>query len=614
MGCGCEPQQPSTRLSPADQLSAELAEYQIDWKRYRRTLWFAFWLFARIIFWEVVLRRALGDRPISLGRTARMHGWARRFRKLAIEMGGVMIKLGQFVSSRVDLLPAVVTAELASLQDEVPSVPFDQIRQTLIEDLGDVDQHFVAFNPTPLAAASFGQAHRAKLHNGECSVVKIQRPGIRNLVHTDLTALGVVARWLMKLPLISRRANLPALLEEFSAGLWDELNYVEEANHAERFGTMFNADMGIYIPRLYREHSTRRVLTLEDVTAIKITDYDHMEEAGINRQDVARRLMQTYLHMIFDERFFHADPHPGNLFVYALPPGSAQPPNTDLHGAPFYLIFVDFGMVGRLTPKTVAGLRETLIALTTHDARRLVHAYKRLGILLPGADIDRIEMATRAAFERVWGLNLSELTKMQFSEMAVLGHEFNDLLFNMPFQVPQDFLYLARAAGILIGMVTGLDPELDPWQEIQPFVKTLLSGPGAIQAMRAAPLSFNPREMMRGETLAALFSKEGRDLVLDASSDMARRVMQLPFVFDDVLRRADRGDLMVRVSPTPELDRQIRRLEGVAQRVVSAVMFAGLAFSSTILYAVGAHNLAFIGFVLTGITFFRVVLAVNATR
>ncbi|HEX3052684.1 MAG TPA: AarF/ABC1/UbiB kinase family protein, partial [Aggregatilineaceae bacterium] len=203
--------------------------------------------------------------------------------------------------------------------------------------MGDVDQHFVAFNPVPLAAASLGQAHRAKLHSGECSVVKIQRPGIRNLVHTDLTALGVVVRWLMKLPMIARHVNLPALLEEFSAGLWEELNYEEEANHAERFATMFAADMGVYIPRLYREHSTRRVLTLEDVTAIKITDYEGLEAAGIDPRDVARRLMHTYLGMIFDERFFHADPHPGNLFIYALPPGSAQPPDADLRGAPFYL-------------------------------------------------------------------------------------------------------------------------------------------------------------------------------------------------------------------------------------------------------------------------------------
>ncbi|HEX3052685.1 MAG TPA: hypothetical protein VHP83_18645 [Aggregatilineaceae bacterium] len=131
LGCD-QPSQPPAHPSPADQLSAELADYQINWKRYRRTLWFAFWLFARILFWEVAMRRLVGDAPISIGRTGRMYKWARQFRKIAIDMGGVMIKLGQFISSRVDLLPPVVIAELASLQDEVPSVPFEQIRQTLV--------------------------------------------------------------------------------------------------------------------------------------------------------------------------------------------------------------------------------------------------------------------------------------------------------------------------------------------------------------------------------------------------------------------------------------------------------------------------------------------------
>src|SRR5690606_29675654 len=278
----------------------------------------------------------------------------------------------------------------------------------------------------------------------------------------------VVAGWTMKLPFVARRADGPALLNEFSVVLWDELDFDLEAHSAERLPAMFADDGGAYITRVYPDYSTGRVLTLEDVSAIKITDYEAISAAGVDRRDVARRLVNTYLHMVFVERFFHADPHPGNLFVYPLPPDA--PPGNGQHrdgrallGRPFYLIFVDFGMVGHLTPQIANGLRETLIALTTRDPKRLVQSYQRLGVLLPGADLDRIEAATRAAFDRVWGLSIGEISNMPVSEAAGLAREFSDLLLSLPFQVPQDFLYLTRAVGILTGMATGLDPDYDPW-------------------------------------------------------------------------------------------------------------------------------------------------------
>jgi predicted unusual protein kinase regulating ubiquinone biosynthesis (AarF/ABC1/UbiB family) len=167
--------------------------------------------------------------------------------------------------------------------------------------------------------------------NGERVIVKVQRPGIHALVHTDLSALAVVARWTMHLPFIARRANVPALLDEFSAVLWEELDYTREADNAETFAHMFAHDQGIYIPRLYRAFSTRRVVALEDVTAIKITDFARIEAAGIDRRDVARRLFDTYLWMVFSQHFYHADPHPGNLFVYPLDPDAPAQPSRHSH-------------------------------------------------------------------------------------------------------------------------------------------------------------------------------------------------------------------------------------------------------------------------------------------
>jgi predicted unusual protein kinase regulating ubiquinone biosynthesis (AarF/ABC1/UbiB family) len=616
-GIRAEDSEPSPALPPteppspsAEELSTELAGYKIDWLRYRRTLWFAGWLFTRVIFWEVIVRRLRGEKVAARRRSQRLRRWAHEFRELAAAMGGMMIKFGQFISSRVDVLPPEIIQELATLQDEVPTIPFSVIRQTLEEDLGSLDECFASFDEVPVAAASLGQAHRARLPTGEQVVVKVQRPGIRNLVHTDLSAMSVVAGWAMKFPFIAHRARIPDLLDEFSAVLWEELDYAHEADNAETFARMFADNKGVYIPRLYRDYCTHHIVTLEDVTAIKITDYMRIEAAGVNRRDVARRLISTYLWMVFVERFFHADPHPGNLFVYPMPPDAS--PQSGLNhngqpmlGRPFYLIFVDFGMVSRLTPQIEAGLRETLIALTTRDAHRLVQSYRQLGILLPGADLNRIEQASRMVFDRLWGMNMSQISNMQLPEMAQVGREFTDLIFAMPFQVPQDFLYLTRCVGILFGLCTGLDPQFDPWHEVAPFAVTLLDEDARA---RVGLFNLKPRDLLDPQTLRVLLSRENVELLADTGFDLVRRVAQLPMLADDVLRRADRGELAVRATPTPELERQFDRLERAIHGLAAAVMFTGFALGAVVLYTGGERTLGAIGFVFTGLMFVRVLL------
>jgi len=562
-------------------------------RRYRRTLYFAAWLFARIVWWEVVLRRLRGRDRVGRSRARRLRGWAREFRVMASEMGGVMIKLGQFISSRVDVLPPEVIEELAGLQDEAPTVPFPAIRQTLLEELGDPDVQFAAFDPVPVAAASLGQAHRARLPEGDRVVVKVQRPGIQALVHTDLEALRVVARWAMRLPFIARRVDVPALLDEFSGVLWEELDYRLEADNVEAFGRMFAADRGVYIPRLYRAYSTARTVTLQDVSAIKITDYARMTAAGIDRRDVARRLVNTYLWMVFVQRFYHADPHPGNLFVYPLPAGESDG-RAERSGQPFYLVFVDFGMVGRLTPEIAAGLRETLVALTTRDAHRLVESYERLGVLLPGADRARIEQATLAVFDRVWGMSMAEISAMQFRDMRDLGREFRDLLFALPFQVPQDFLYLTRCVGIITGLATGLDPTYDPWHEVAPFALSLLGD--------------EPGEA-GGPGLAGLFGRESWPLLKETLAVTGRQALALPGLAYRVLDRMDRGALRVEAAPGPDLARDVDRLENAAQRVAWAVVFGALVTASAILFTGDQAALGIGGFVLSALAFLRVLLA-----
>ncbi|HNS40291.1 MAG TPA: AarF/ABC1/UbiB kinase family protein, partial [Promineifilum sp.] len=370
---------------------------QIDQYRYRRILRFFSGVIANIVWWDLMMRRLPVARQRALAtRPERFRELAREFRGLAIEMGGVMIKLGQFLSARVDVLPLEVTAELKGLQDEVPAADTKIIMGLLRQELGDIDRRFESIEPQPLAAASLGQVYRARLKPprgesgpGASVVIKVQRPQIEFLVRTDLAALRVVARWLMRYKPIRKRADVPALMEEFARTLWEELDYESEADNAEEFARIHADNPNIYIPKVYREHSTRRVVVLEDVEALKIADVDGLTRAGIDSRDVASLLLEAYFKQVFVAEFFHADPHPGNLFVRPMPLTPAEPDGE----RGFQLIFVDFGMAVRL-PETVGeNLRKVLIGVSQRSASQLTEAYHDLGFFLPGADIDRITEA-----------------------------------------------------------------------------------------------------------------------------------------------------------------------------------------------------------------------------
>jgi predicted unusual protein kinase regulating ubiquinone biosynthesis (AarF/ABC1/UbiB family) len=339
---------------------------------------------------------------------------------------------------------------------------------------------------------------------------------------------------------------------------------VAEAENARHFAADFAGDPGVRIPDVYGEVSTRRVMVMEDVASIKITDLDAMAAAGVSRKAVARRLFDTYLEQFFVHNFVHADPHPGNLFVQPLTLGWAAPNPVQRDagdgdgGTPFRLTFVDFGMVATVPERVRTHFRDYLIGFATQDVRRMVKAYQGAGVLLPGADLARLEQIEGEMMARYAGLTLREARDRAMGEWQSLAREYRDVLYEMPFQMPTDLLFVGRALALLVGMATTLDPDFDVWGAIEPFA----------------------REMAADEA-----RRDWREY-LQAGVRAAQLALSLPGQADRFFREAAGGNLTVRTAWTPEATRTVRRVEAAVNRLAWAVVFAALLLVGVAIYLV----------------------------
>jgi predicted unusual protein kinase regulating ubiquinone biosynthesis (AarF/ABC1/UbiB family) len=534
--------------------------------RYFRILWYFARVLLNIGWWDILLPR-LGQRERSnQTRPVRLRQMSARFRSLAVQMGGVLIKVGQFLSARLDVLPKEVTDELSGLQDEVNPESFADVRKVIESEFQtSLEEKYLEFQETPMASASIGQVHYARLRQVKQAtetpietpivVVKVQRPEIERIVETDLSALSVVGKWLNAYPPIRRRANVPSLLAEFSRSLYEEIDYLREGRNAETFEKNFKERSEVKVPKVYWEFTTRRVLTLENVLAIKITDYEAIETAGIDRGEIANRLFDTYLKQIFEDRFFHADPHPGNLFVLPM-----RPPIPG-EKTPWRLVFVDFGMTGTISSSLLQSLRELFIAVGTQDASRIIKAYQMMGILLPGADVELLEKAGTRVFERFWGKSTSEMMRMGYSEANEFFQEFGEILYDLPFQIPENMILLGRTLAILSGICTGLDPAFNLWTTVAPYAEQLLTGEGG----------------------------QNWQFLLKEFTGSLMAAINLPKKADSLINQIEQGRLEVRSSQILEA---MRHMEKSMDHLSRAVFFAAFFFAGVQLYLAGEHPLA----------------------
>jgi predicted unusual protein kinase regulating ubiquinone biosynthesis (AarF/ABC1/UbiB family) len=392
----------------------------------------------------------LFGRESILRRRTRLHqSQARRLKRSAIALKGVLIKVGQFLSARVDILPEEFCRELADLQDAVPPADIRAIKAQIREELGkEPEAVFDRFELEPIAAASLGQVHEAVLKTGERVAVKVQYPGIRQVVEMDLLA----ARWVLRLlSLWHRRIRWDILYREFSNLLLHELDYIQEGRNAHRFREDFAGAESILAPKVIWDYTTAHILTLEFLDGIKITDFESVRGAGIELTELSRLLVDSYMQQIFRHRFMHGDPHPGNLFVRPGP----------------VLIFVDFGLMQPFSKAMREGIRITAGGIIERNIPRIVKGLETLGFIGPEGDLEPIERMAAFFIDKYRDISPKTLREIG---LGVISDDLEQLLsVSTTIQIPNNFILIWRTIGMLNGLSSKLDPNLNIIEIARPY-------------------------------------------------------------------------------------------------------------------------------------------------
>ena len=378
---------------------------------------------------------------------------AERMRMVVEELGPTFIKLGQILSTRGDLLPADFIHELEKLQDTVPPTDFALIQAQVEKELeGPLDQVFPTFDPVPVASASLGQVHFATLPDGEEVAVKVFRPGVDKQIEIDLDILLELAALAEKRTDWGEYYGVLSLAQEFADTLRTEQNYEQEGHNIDRYRQMFAGEGYVRVPKIYWDTTTRRVLTMERIQGIKITDVDALDAAGLDRKEVARRNIAILLQAVLHEGFFHADPHAGNFRVL---------PNETI-------AMMDFGIMGHLDQLQRLGLVNLFVGLFRGETDRVVEALSDLGIATKAADRRNLARDLDRLRLRYYGLELEKIRARSFVE-DLMGVVFANRL-----KMPSDLVLVFKAIAMLEGISLQLDPDLNVFSEVEPYVRDVL--------------------------------------------------------------------------------------------------------------------------------------------
>jgi ubiquinone biosynthesis protein len=490
---------------------------------------------------------------------------ARRIEAAILDLRGLFIKVGQLISIMANFLPDAFREELQRLQDQVPPRPYRDIEARLREEFGGraPAEVFAEFSPEPVASASIGQVHRARLASGEAVAVKVQYPDIEEIVRTDLRALkrifGVLG-WFMP------DYGFATIYSEIREMVLAELDYHREASAIQKIAANFERRGGplgacVRIPRVMAEFSTGRVLTTEWIEGAKVADLERLEALKVDRAAAARVCVEAYCQQIFVDGFYHADPHPGNLLVQ-----SAAAP-----GAPPTVIFLDFGATATVSENMRRGMISFLQGAMTRDTTRIVAAMKEMGFISRRADPEVFDRVVQFFHDKmraqmsVEGFSLKDL-KFEPEKSLTNLLDLRDLNVSLAdlrdaFHIPKEWILLERTLLLLLGVCTTLDPEMKPTDIIEPYVERFLLGE----------------------------KKQWSEVVLEASREMALSALSLPSELQRFMERALRGELEIRFR---NLDEHVRVLYHVGQRLLWGMLGAAAAALAVVFSGRGQHRAA----------------------
>ncbi len=474
-------------------------------------------------------------------RRQRQHRRAQWLLRELISLGATFIKLGQLLSARPDVLPPDYVAQLSKLQDQVPSFPFPLARTLLREELGERLNQVVFIEETPLGSASLAQVHGARLADGRAVVLKLQRPNLDRLFQLDLEVMQQVAELLQRHPRWGRGRDWPALASQCRRVLLRELDFGLEAEYAARFRQQFADDPMVRVPAVVWELCSRRVLCLDYMPGLKITDRQGLLEHGLNPTDVASRGLASYLRQLVVFGFFHADPHPGNLAV-AEDGG---------------LIYYDFGMMGTVSPLLRSRIRRMVTYVASRDAAGLTEELQRVGLLAKGIDLGPVRRLVR--------LMLTEVLTPPFSPHVLekLSGDIYDLVYGQPFRLPPDLIFVLRALSTFEGVGRTLDPDFTLVDIAKPYLVPLMNS--------------QDKGSSQGAGTKVFLSGLSRQ-----AAEVGSRALGIPRRLDESLARLEQGDLQVQVR-SGDSERILRRLVLAQQSSGQAMLLGGLAIAAAIL-------------------------------